>query len=134
MKPVTADWLRSARADLETISAILDNPALTAVIAFHSQQCIEKCLKALLEEIGTDIGKTHNLLTLKAAVEQKYSLDLDEDTLSLLNQLYIDSRYPGQFGLLPSGSPTLEDAGEFSRSAREALRKVCSILGEPFPE
>jgi hypothetical protein len=34
MKTVTADWLRSARVDLETIDAILGNSNLTAVVAF----------------------------------------------------------------------------------------------------
>jgi len=128
MKPITADWLRSAKSDLETIDAIIDNPDLTAVIAFHAQQCVEKCLKALLEEFEIETVKTHNLLTLKAAVERKHPIVLDEDSLSLLNKLYIDSRYPGEFGLLPTGAPTLEEAREFGRFASEAMEKVTKIL------
>jgi HEPN domain-containing protein len=120
MKTVTADWLRSARSDLETIDAILGKESLTAVAAFHAQQCVEKCLKAFLEEFGNEAVKTHNLLVLKAAVDSISPIDLDEDTLSLLNKLYIDSRYPSEFGLLPTGAPSLEDAEEFSRFAREA--------------
>jgi len=42
VKAVTADWLRSARADLETIDAILGKPNLAAMVAFHAQQCVEK--------------------------------------------------------------------------------------------
>jgi len=102
--------------------------SLTAIVAFHAQQCVEKCLKAALEEFDIDVGKTHNLLTLKAAVERKHHIDLAEDTLSLLNKLYIDSRYPGNFGLLPSGAPTQEDAQEFARFAREAM----GIITEMF--
>lgn len=131
MKVVTAEWLRSAEADLETITAILEKPALTAMVAFHAQQCVEKCLKALLEEFDIDAGRTgrsHNLLALKAAVEQKCSIDLDEDTLSLLNKLYIGARYPGEFGLLPDGAPALEDAREFARFAVEAKKKVQVFL------
>lgn len=130
MKDVTADWLRSARADLETIDAILGKPSLTAMVAFHAQQSVEKCLKALLEEFDIDVGKTHNLLALKAGVERKHPINLDEDTLSLLNKLYIDSRYPSDFGLLPTGAPTWEDAEEFNRFAREAMGKITEMLAK----
>lgn len=129
MKVVTTDWLRSARADLETINAILDKPNLAAVVAFHAQQCVEKCLKALLEEIDIEVGKTHSLLTLKAAAERDYSIDWDEDTLSLLNKLYIDSRYPTEFGLLPNGAPSLEDARDLARFAAEAMDEAEALLG-----
>lgn len=128
MKSITADWHRSAQADLETIDAILGKPNLTAMVAFHAQQCVEKCLKALIEEFDIDVGKTHNLLVLKSAVERKHSVDLDEDTLSLLNKLYIDSRYLGEFGLLPTGAPTLDDAAEFARFARDAMRKTKRLV------
>ncbi len=104
MKNSTLDWLNSARNDLDTIDAIRDRPQLTPVIAFHAQQCVEKCLKALLEEYNIEIRRTHNLLTLKKAVEATHLVDLDEDMLSLLNKLYLDSRYPGEFGLLPTGA------------------------------
>mgnify|MGYP000228345391 CR=1 FL=1 len=128
MKAVTADWLRSAQTDIETIEAILGNPSLTAVVAFHAQQCVEKCLKALLEEYDIDMGKTHNLLSLKTAVERKHFVDLDEDTLSLLNSLYISSRYPGELGLLPTGAPGPEEAEAFAEFAEEAMRKVKKML------
>jgi HEPN domain-containing protein len=130
MKAVTADWLRSARADIETMGAILGNPNLTAVVAFHAQQCVEKCLKALLEEFDIEMGKTHNLLSLKAAVERKCLINLDEDILSLLNSLYISSRYPGELGLLPTGAPDPNDAEVFANFAEEAMQKVETILSK----
>lgn len=74
MKAITADWLFSAKNDIETINAIIDNPNLTAVVAFHSQQCVEKCLKALLEEYDIEVQKTHNLITLKSAVNTNWRL------------------------------------------------------------
>jgi len=98
------------------------------VIAFHAQQCVEKCLKALVEEYGIETPKTHNLLTLKACLERKHPIDLDEDTLSLLNKLYIDSRYPGDYGLLPAGEPTLKEAQEFAQFAGETIEKIIKML------
>ena len=87
-----------------------------------------KCLKALLEEIDIEVGKTHSLLTLKAAAERDYSIDWDEDTLSLLNKLYIDSRYPTESGLLPNGAPSLEDARDLARFAAEAMDEADALL------
>jgi len=128
MKATTADWLFSAKNDIETIDAIIGNPNLTAVVAFHAQQCVEKCLKALLEEYDIDRQKTHNLITLKSAVERKQTLDLDEDNLSLLNKLYISSRYPGELGLLPTGAPTLKEAEGFADFSRQALEQISGQL------
>lgn len=128
MKAITADWLSSAKKDIETIDAILGNLNLTAVVAFHAQQCVEKCLKSLLEEFDIDVQKTHNLLTLKAAVERKQPISLDEDTLSLLNKLYISSRYPGELGLLPTGAPTLGEACDFAHFARHTLEQISGLL------
>ena len=128
MKNATAEWLKSAGNDLDTIEAIRNRHHLTPVIAFHAQQCVEKCLKAILEEYNIEIKRTHNLLTLKNAVESRQSIDLNEDMLSLLNKLYLDSRYPGEFGLLPTGAPTLEDSEEFAVFAYETLAKTGKLL------
>jgi len=124
MKSITSDWLRSANTDLETINEIIDNMNLTAIVAFHAQQCVEKCLKAFLEEFDIEVKKTHNLLVLKTATEIHNSFSLDEDMLSLLNKLYIDSRYPGAFGLLPTGAPTLEEARGFAEFAKATMAKI----------
>ena len=35
---------------------------------------------------------------------------IDEEQIIFLNDIYIDSRYPADFGLLPSGKPNEEDA------------------------
>jgi hypothetical protein len=50
------------------------------------------------------VNKIHNLITLNETISSVYKFDFDEDKLGLLNKLYIDSRYPGDFGLLPKGS------------------------------
>ena len=50
MKKATAEWLQSAEMDMETLDQISHLEYLTPVAAFHAQQCIEKCFKAVLEE------------------------------------------------------------------------------------
>jgi HEPN domain-containing protein len=48
MRKATAEWLKSAELDI-------DIDYLTPVAAFHSQQCVEKCLKAVLEEYSRKV-------------------------------------------------------------------------------
>lgn len=64
MRKATEEWLASAQDDLETVKELIDNNQLTHVVAFHAQQCIEKCLKALLEEREHDVPNIHNLITI----------------------------------------------------------------------
>lgn len=129
MKPVTGDWLKSAETDLLTIAEIIENPALTAVVAFHAQQGIEKVYKALIEEFNLTPARTHDLLTLKGLTERVCPLAADEDMLSLLNKLYIDARYPGELGLLPTGRPSVADARDFYRFAMDVYEAALKFLG-----
>jgi HEPN domain-containing protein len=66
------------------------------VVCFHCQQCAEKYLKALLEEIGLAIPKTHdldNLLTL--LLPHHSSLRSLRRGLVFLTDFAVDNRYPG---------------------------------------
>ena len=42
----------------------LESGQLTDAAVFHCQQCVEKYMKARLEEAGLPISRTHDLLTL----------------------------------------------------------------------
>jgi len=55
--------------------------------------------------------------------------DHEDDLILVLDDLYIDSRYPGDFGLLPDGKPTLEDAQQFYALAAKVFEDVCNLLG-----
>jgi HEPN domain-containing protein len=128
MKHITTEWLKSAKSDLDTINEILGNDQLTQIVAFHSQQCIEKTFKAVIEEFELSSIKTHDLITLKNTISSVYNESFDDDLLSLLNKLYIDSRYPGELGLLPDGKPGIDDAMGFYTSAKEIYEKVKRFL------
>jgi HEPN domain-containing protein len=107
MKQSTREWLNAAGDDLITIENLRDNPILTNVIAFHAQQAIEKSLKAIIEENGILFLKTHNLQSLFLKIEEIIPFDVNERIISELDRLYLDSRYPGNLGLMPYGKPTL---------------------------
>ena len=122
------EWLKASKDDLDAITELLKNPSLTNVVAFHTQQAIEKSFKAVLEFKRIGFVKTHNLERLYSKIEDVLFLgDLKE--LELINEIYIDTRYPGDNGLLPSGKPTLEEAYEFNRFAWGVFDKVCTIVG-----
>jgi HEPN domain-containing protein len=86
--------------------------ALTHLVAFHAQQAIEKSLKSLLESRNQDVPKTHSLNRLFALIADNIQ-EIPAELIHTLDGLYIDSRYPGEFGLLPDGKPSLEDAQLF---------------------
>jgi hypothetical protein len=52
MKKITEHWLNIAMDDLLAAKQLLTVDGLTNLVAFHAQQCIEKSMKALIEEIS----------------------------------------------------------------------------------
>ena len=67
MKKITNEWLDRAKEDLDTIKEIISKQYLTHRVAFHSQQAIEKCFKAVIEEFEIGFIKEHNLEILLRA-------------------------------------------------------------------
>ena len=51
-------------------------------------------------------------------------IDIDYDKLELINELYIESRYPGDMGLLPEGKPSMHDAKEFYEFALSIFKQI----------
>lgn len=135
MRAFTKEWLKAATDDLLIISDIIHRKSLTHMVAFHSQQAIEKVLKALLEEYEIDTPKIHKLIRLNTILLENNKFEqLDKEFLKILDELYIDSRYPGDMGLLPYGKPTLEDAKRFYEFAQEIFNKVCKVLNVSITE
>ena len=112
MKQTTRDWLTAAEDDLLAAKKLAREDRLTNVVAFHCQQCLEKCFKAVIEEQGKTSVKSHDLLRLQLIA----NIQLEEPEtilLGIINEVYIDSRYPGDLGLLPHGKPTIPEVEDF---------------------
>jgi len=120
------EWLKSAYSDLRNIHYIINDAFLSHMVAFHSQQAIEKSLKAILENEENRIPKVHKLQNLINRVN--IDIEIDENIIDVLDELYIESRYPGDFGLLPQGKPSLENANNFYSYAQYVFNEVCTIL------
>ena len=69
MKDTTRQWLDFAETDLRTCEKLLDDDFLTNIVAFHSQQVIEKCFKAINEEHGIQLPGIHTLTRLYGSVQ-----------------------------------------------------------------
>jgi HEPN domain-containing protein len=129
MKKQVEDWVLLADKDLKAAEIIInDEHPLTNIVAFHCQQVIEKYLKAfIIEEDGTLI-RTHDLIKLNGMVNEIKDLGIDEKKLIVLNEVYMDSRYPGDLGLMPDGMPTNEQAKEFIEYATEIKIIITNAL------
>jgi HEPN domain-containing protein len=118
MKQSTKNWLKAADDDLLAIENLITREELTNIVAFHAQQCIEKTFKAVLEEYNIPVIRTHNIETLYLKASGKIAIEVDQKVIAELDKLYLDSRYPGDFGLLPSGKPTPEETAIYFREAK----------------
>ena len=128
MKELTSEWLKNAKLDLLTIEKILDSDLLTGVIAFHAQQTMEKIFKAVLEENNIEIPKIHGLIRLYVLSQEFFKIILDLNMLKTLDSLYISTRYPSDFALLPDGKPSMKEAKEFYNFALSFYEQVKCVL------
>jgi HEPN domain-containing protein len=118
MNDVVKKWLRKAEDDFDTAKrelAVNDDPNYDAV-CFHSQQCIEKTIKALLIKYKVEFPKIHDLSRLADLLKPYISgCTIREEQLEVLTDLGLSFRYPEAFA-------DKEDAAE--------AFKLCSILRE----
>jgi len=120
MKKQVEDWILLADSDLRAAEIIIkDEHPLTNIVAFHCQQAIEKYLKAFLIDKNVPLIKIHDLIKLNGMINEIGNLNIDEKKLLIINEVYTESRYPGELGLLPDGLPTNKEAKEFLEYAKE---------------
>jgi HEPN domain-containing protein len=119
-------WLERAKEDLATVEKLKDDEGLTNIAAFHAQQCVEKCFKAVLEAANKPVPRIHDLVRLAALVAEIDQVQVDETDLIELSTVYLNSRYPVTTGYLPSGKPDLDDIQRFHHIAAGFYRLVAS--------
>ena len=94
-------------------------------VSFHCQQCAEKYLKALLEELGLPVAKTHDLdhllTTLLAHHAQLRAL---RRGLLFLSDFAVDTRYPSNWTNKRQAVAALRWAARVRTVARSLLRVV----------
>lgn len=97
------DWIEKAQRDLKSAKILKEHDCGNDVVAFHSQQAVEKVLKGYLISKGEGIVSGHSLIYLCKLSERhnnefkKYIKDC-----GFLNQYYIETRYPADNPLIVS--------------------------------
>ncbi len=97
MKRQTAMWVRKAEEDWSGANALAAQvPPLCDLVCFHCQQSAEKYLKALLQENGAHVPKTHDLRDLlNLLLPHDATLKPLRKCLRSLNRFAVEYRYPG---------------------------------------
>ncbi len=128
MKPATRAWVRKAEADFRGAKRLAEKePPLHDLVCFHCQQCAEKYLKALLEELGIAVMKTHDLDKLLILLQFRHpKLRLLKRGLLFLTDFAVDTRYPGDNASKRQATFALRWAGKVRTAAR-------TLLGLPVP-
>ena len=89
------EWMQKGRDDLRNAEVLLKEGGTTDAVCFHSQQAIEKYLKAFLVFHGSPVRKIHSLVALaKEGAKKKPALLDFMDEYKTLEAYYIESRYP----------------------------------------
>jgi HEPN domain-containing protein len=98
MKKATREWVQKAEGDYiqATQNYRSDQPVYDGV-CFHCQQSAEKYLKALLQELGLPVTRTHDLEALRVELlPHCRSLRSLRRGLEFLTDFAVDVRYPGK--------------------------------------
>jgi HEPN domain-containing protein len=92
-------------------------------VCFHCQQCAEKHLKALLEELGLPVPKTHDCIRLLTVILPYHaSLRPLRRGLAFLTNFAVAVRYPGDRAKKREAQAALRWASRVRSIARAALR------------
>ena len=124
MNPAVAEWVSKAEGDFLTAGRELrarKAPNYDAV-CFHTQQCAEKYLKAVLQENGQRIPKIHFLLELLAMILKfDGSYEFLKADLEVLEDYSVRFRYPGNFAEKDEAQAAYAAAGTTRKFMRQKL-------------
>ena len=117
------EWVKYAEEDLILAkSALRRNKPLTMGSCFHSQQCAEKYLKAILVSKDAEFPKTHDLLILDGLCKAAGILTgFTKEDLGRLSGYAVRTRYPGNQPVPKEAREALEIAMQIRRFARAFL-------------
>jgi HEPN domain-containing protein len=124
MSEIINEWIRKADADYATARREMSasEEANFDAVCFHSQQCIEKLMKAMLIKNGVTPPKTHDLFQLNlllAPVCKKWSCRPEH--LRYLTRASVDFRYPGESADREEASEALEICSQLRTSLHQLL-------------
>ena len=123
MKKQVENWLDAASDDIRLIKKIGKDESLTNMIAFPAEQAVEKSFKAVLEQYESKVPRIHNLIKLRELIEKYLQIDIDKNLLLEISEVYSETRYPADLGLLPNGKPCIRTAQNYEKFAEDIYKK-----------
>ena len=126
MNPLTQEWAQKAERDYAAIALHQQTEAPDFdMICFHAQQCIEKYLKAWLQEADIPLPRTHDLLALLGLILPTLpNWEVWRSDLLVIAPYAVEFRYPGK-------SATAENAQHAVRICTEIRQAIRSELKFP---
>ncbi len=122
MKKLTAEWVQKAEEDYQVAVRTHRSGAFHNAVCFHCQQAAEKFLKALMEEQGLSIPKTHDLDDLRKLLLPHHPLlQPFRRGLVFLTRFAVETRYPGDRANKREAESSLRWAGKVRATVRALL-------------
>jgi HEPN domain-containing protein len=130
MKETTKAWMKFAKSDFKVKELLLDGEEMELIFAFHCQQAIEKLFKAILVENDILPPKIHDLQRLFYLLPENIKNQLSNSLLELdtLSVIYVDSRYPSDYVLLPNAFISKEDLVRINVSTNNLYNTLLTLL------
>lgn len=111
MKPLTQEWIEKAEDDLRAANWLMRAPRVAFdAVGFHTQQCAEKYMKAVLQERTIPFPKTHDLEELLDLIQPALpEIEILRERAKFLSDLAVESRYPGSWANESTAQRALQD-------------------------
>ena len=127
MNPLTLEWIEKAEEDYNSAKWLQQaSEPVHNSICFHAQQCIEKYLKAWLQEANLPVLRTHDLEALLALIVPTLPDSSDwQPDFKIITEYAVDARYPGD-------SATADNAQHAIRvceAVRQTVRNTLKLHG-----
>ena len=125
MNPLTLEWVEVAEEDYDAVKLHLQRASARRSynkICFNAQQCIEKYLKAWLQEANRPTPRTHDLKELlDLAVASQPAWEAWRADFSVFDNYAVDARYPGYRATAADAEHALGICNEVRQTIRDML-------------
>lgn len=124
MNPLTLEWVQKAERDHAAIALHqqTEDPDFD-IICFHAQQCIEKYLKAWLQEANIPLLRSHDLLALLGLIVPTIpSWHAWESYLRVIAPYAVEFRYPGKSASAENTQHAVRICNEVCQAVRSELK------------
>ena len=130
MNPLTLEWVETAEEDYVGMRQLQQgqHPVHNS-ICFHAQQCVEKYLKAWLQEANIPFPRTHDLKELLELIIPSVPIwQVWEPDFSALFKYAVATRYPGASATADNAAHAVHICDTVRRAVREHLRLSLDVL------